>query len=227
MATGTEPCPNEGKPPVEPGSELGRIRRALIDLVAERGYEEVTIEMVLRHAEVPRSSFDRAFPDLEACVGWAHEQIAREYDPVLLAAFRKHDEWRDSIRAAAYATARFMEEHPSEIRFAVTEMFQAGPMAQVVRERHIQRIVDLIDAARGELDDPDSMDRSVAEGVMGAIYNRIATELQRHGSGRLAAADFVADMMYIAVGPYLGQEAAREELRRAPEDRRAYERGEI
>jgi AcrR family transcriptional regulator len=219
--------PDEGTAPVKPGSELGRIRRALIDLVAEKGYEEVTIEMVVRRAEVSPSTFDRAFPDLESCVRWAHEEIAREYDPIVLAAFHEYDAWRDGIRAAAYASARFIEEHPSDIRFGVTEMFRAGPMAQVVRERHLQRMVDLIDAARGELDDPDSMDRSVAEGVMGAIYNKITAELGRQQSGRLAAADFVADMMYIAVGPYFGQAAAREELMRAPEDRRAYERGEL
>jgi AcrR family transcriptional regulator len=215
-----------GTAPVDPASELGRIRRALVELVAEKGYEEVTIEMVVERAEVAQSTFDRAFPDLESCARWAHEQIAGEFDPMVLAAFRKHSNWRDSIRAAGYATARFMEDHPSEIRFGVTEMFRAGPMAQVVRERHVQRMVDLIDAARGELDDPDSMDRSVAEGVMGALYNRITASLQRHPGG-LAAVDFVPDVLYIAVGPYFGQAAAREELRRAPEDRRAYERGEL
>jgi AcrR family transcriptional regulator len=226
MATGAQPSPDEGTAPVEPGSELGRIRRALIDLVAENGYEKVTIEMVLRRAGVARSTFDRAFPDLESCVGWAHEQIAREFDPIVRAAFHEHSDWRDGIRAAAYATARFIEERPSEIRFGVTEMFLAGPMAQVVRERHVERMVDLIDAARAELDDPDSMDRSVAEGVMGAIYNKITAQLHRQSSP-LAALDVVPDMMYIAVGPYFGQAAAREELRRAPEDRRAYERGEL
>jgi AcrR family transcriptional regulator len=226
MATGTQPSPDDGTAPAEPRSELGPIRTALIDLVVEKGYEEVTIEMVVRRAGVARSTFDLAFPDLESCVGWAHEQIAGEFDPTVLAAFHEHSHWRDSIRAAAYATARFIEEHPDEIRFGVTEMFLAGPMAQVVRERHVERMVDLIDAARAELDDPDSMDRSVAEGVMGAIYNKITAQLQRQ-SAPLAAADVVPDMMYIAVGPYFGQGAAREELRRGPEDRRAYEQGEL
>jgi AcrR family transcriptional regulator len=222
-----EPSPDGGVGPGAPGSDLDRIRKALIDLVAEKGYEEVTIAMVVDRAGVPRSTFDDAFPDLESCVGWAYEEIAREYDPVVLAAFCEHSDWRDSIRAAAYTSARFIEERPNEVRFGVTEILRAGPMAQVVRERHLQRMVDLIDAARGELDDPDSVDRSVAEGVVGAIYNKITVELQRRRSRRLAAADVVADMMYIAVGPYFGQAAAREELRRGPEDRRAYERGEL
>lgn len=203
-----------------------RIRQALMDLVIEVGLDRLSAEMVSERAGVPMQDFERSFPCLEDCYSWVHEENTREFERLLMAAFDRDGSWRDRLRAAAYVAARYMEEHPHEVRFGVTEMFAAGPMAQVVRERGLHRLVELIDAGRAELDDPDSVDRGVAEGVFGAIYATVTAELRRR-EGPLPAAEFVPAMMYLAVGPYLGQAAAREELARAPADRVRYERGEI
>ena len=69
----------------------------------------------------------------------------------------------------------------------------------------------MIDAGRRELDDPESMGRSAAEGVFGSIYEALVKE-QQAGKGTEAAYEFVPELMYIAVRPYLGHDAAREEL---------------
>jgi hypothetical protein len=84
-------------------------------------------------------------------------------------------------------------------------------MAQAQRESHLQRMVEMIDAGRQELDDPDSLGRGVAEGVFGSIYSHLVKDVQA-GKGTKAAEDYVPELMYIAVRPYLGHEAAMEEL---------------
>ena len=203
-----------------------RIREALMDLVIEVGFDRLTAAAVCERAGVPADAFARAFPRLEDCYSWVHEENSRTFEQLVMAAFEGDGSWRDRLRAAAYVAARYMEGHPREVRFGVTEMFAAGPMAQVVRERGLHRMVELIDAGRWELDDPYSVDRGVAEGVFGAAYATLTAELRRRG-GALPAADFVPAMMYLAVGPYLGQEAAREELERAAADRARYQRGEL
>ena len=199
---------------------------ALTDLAFELGYEAVTLEMVCERAEVPHDLVERSFGDLGTLSGWTHLQNAQEFDEMVRSAYARESTWRDRLRGAAYAAARFIENRPRRVQFAITALLRAGPMAQVVREGQLEYMVDMIDQGRQELEDPDSMDRSVAEGVMGAIYGKLTSEVQVH-EGRVRASDFVADMMYVAVRPYLGEEAAREELRRGPADRELYERGEI
>jgi AcrR family transcriptional regulator len=203
-----------------------RLRTALTDLAFELGYDEVTLELVCERAEVSRELVEQSFGDLGALSGWTHLQNAREFDEMVHAAYERESAWRDKLRGAAYAAARFIEDRPRRVQFAIIALLRAGPMAQVVREGQMEYMVDMIDAGRQELDDPGSMDRSVAEGVMGAIYGKLTSEAKFH-EGRVRASDFVADMMYVAVRPYLGEEAAREEVRRGPTDRERYERGEI
>lgn len=85
-------------------------------------------------------------------------------------------------------------------------------MAQALRDRYLQRIVDLIDQGRADMDDPEALGRGVAEGVCGAIYSFLIHELQKDAAGIRTPEEFVPDLMYIAVRPYLGHAAAQEEL---------------
>jgi hypothetical protein len=72
-------------------------------------------------------------------------------------------------------------------------------------------IVDLIDAGRNELADPDAIGRGVAEGVLGSIYEITIRDLAS-GLGTSSAEAIVPQLMYVAVRPYVGHELAREEL---------------
>jgi hypothetical protein len=70
---------------------------------------------------------------------------------------------------------------------------------------------DLIDAGRYELEDPSSVSGDTALAVVGGIYELMQKELSRgRGTGR--AEDYVPQLMYIAVRPYLGHEEALKEL---------------
>jgi len=193
------------------GDERDRIFAATLDLVSERGHEGVTAEDIAARAGVDGAAFERLFADRERLYVTLFEKLADEFEEDVLAAFRAHDAWRDSLRACAYAAARWLRDHPREIGFGVFQMLAAGDLAQVHRERQLQRMVDLIDLGRQELDDPDSMGRGVAEGVIGSIYGLLVKELQE-GEGVAAGEGYVPEMMYMAVRPYLGHEVAREEL---------------
>jgi hypothetical protein len=84
-------------------------------------------------------------------------------------------------------------------------------MAQVFRDNYVERIIDLIDAGREELDDPDSISRDVAAGVFGSIYEFLVKQF--HDDADIGKLDqYIPDLMYLAVRPYVGHEAALEEL---------------
>ena len=167
--------------------------------------------MVIERSGVARAEFDRHFAGKEDCYMQLFWEYTGAFDREVFGAYRAEAQWRDAVRACAYAAARYIRDHPREVACGVTLMFTAGDLAQAYRENHLQRIVDLIDAGRQELDDPDSMTRGVAEGVIGSIYQLLVRELQS-GNGTGSAEDFVPDLMYLAVRPYLGNQAALEEL---------------
>jgi AcrR family transcriptional regulator len=188
-----------------------RARQALLDLVDERGYEDVTVADVAAEAGLARADFDRLFASKEALCVAVFEEIARSAQAESIGAFEAGDTWRDSLRASAYAMVRFMRDHPREVGFGALHILVAGDLAQVHREQQLQQWVDLIDLGRQELEEPESMGRGVAEGVLGSIHARLLKELEK-GHGTDSLEQFVPDLMYIAVRPYLGHEVAKEEL---------------
>jgi AcrR family transcriptional regulator len=192
-----------------------RARKALLDLVDERGYEDLTVADVVAQAGLDRADFDRRFGDKEELCVAVFEHIAKSAQGDVIGAFEAEGTWRDSLRASAYAMVRFMRDNPREVGFGALHILAAGELAQVYREQQLQQWVDLIDLGRQELEDPDSMGRGVAEGVLGSIHGRLLKELE-NGEGTGSLEQFVPELMYIAVRPYLGHEVAREELEIRP-----------
>jgi AcrR family transcriptional regulator len=188
-----------------------RIREATIQLVVAHGVAGTSIDAILARAGVGDEEFRALYEDKQGLMLALYEDVAAGFDAAVYEAFDAHDSWRDGLRACAYTAARYLRDHPEEVSFGAIQLFEAGDLAQVYRERQLQRMVDLIDLGRQELEDPESMGRGVAEGVIGSIYSMLVKELHA-GRGTVAAVDFVPQLMYMAVRPYLGHEVAREEL---------------
>ena len=188
-----------------------RIDEAVVDLLAERGYERISIELILERAGVERSEFDSRFAGLQDCVMQVYRENLDHFVGLVLAAYSAEETWRDGMRAAGYAIARFLRDNPQMARAGVIELLAAGPPAEAQRASSLDRLVDMIDAGRQELDDPESVTRGVAEGVLGSVYEIVIRDLQA-GRGTADAEAAVPQLLYFALRPYLGHEVAREEL---------------
>jgi AcrR family transcriptional regulator len=186
----------------------------MVELVAEQGYKATTIKQLLQRAGVRRADFRRSFAGKEACFLEAYDEMSERFVTRVFAAFESEKEWRDGLRAAAYAAAHWIGEHPHEARYVVIEMVSAGEFAQTRREETLRGFVDLIDSGRKQLDKQDSVSRAMADGVVGGILGMLTKHLRRGAPVR--PEDFVPDLMFVAVRPYLGHEAAREELSMPP-----------
>lgn len=183
---------------------------AMVDLTFERGYENVTVEEIAARAGGSAADFDSLFPSKESCAMTLIEERAVENMRQVRAAFDAEDRWPDSLRGAAYAHARWIEENPKTAHFGVHELLRAGEMAAALRERLVNSYVEMIDAGRDLAEDPDAVPAFTAEGVVGAIVELMARNSERLEERSPSAA--VPEMMYLAVRPYLGEEAARREL---------------
>jgi AcrR family transcriptional regulator len=197
-----------GHPPDDPARN--RIAAAMIALAGTRGYTETSVEMICERAQTRRSHFDRCFAGREDCFLSVHDEVAAEFCERVLAAYAGPTSWHDRIWAAGWAAMRFFEEDAARARFLVVEVNGTGAGAQSRRDRTLQGLADILDGGRKELEKPDSVSRCTAEIVAGAIYG---TVLGRIESGCIERGeDFLPELVYMAVMPYLGSRAAEDEL---------------
>jgi AcrR family transcriptional regulator len=201
-----------GRHPARTPADLARdrIAAAVIALVGNRGFAETSVEMVCEEAETRRSHFDRCFAGKEDCFLTVHDEVAEEFCDRVLAAYAGASSWHDRVWAAGWAAMRFFREDAARARFLVVEVNGSGSGAQSRRDAVLQRLADILDGGREQLEKPDSVSRCTAEIVAGAIYG---TVLGRIESGSIERGeDFLPELVYMAVMPYLGSRAAEEEL---------------
>lgn len=195
----------------EAGDDAARARlgEAMVDLVAEHGYEAVSVRAICERAGVGRAEFERRFADKEDCFLTLHDEIGAQLCARLQSA-RGAASWHDRVWAAGWAALHFLQEDPVRARFFVVEVNGAGSAAQARRDRLLQGLVDLIDAGREELEDRESVSRCTAEIVAGAIYGTVLGKVEDGSVER--DNDFLPELVYMAVMPYLGSRVAEDEL---------------
>lgn len=196
--------------PPEEAPEQVRIERALVELCIERTYANLTLPMVLERAEVDRATFERWYEDLEDCFCRIYARMRDEYLVRVATAFAEPGTWREHMRRSAYHTLDFLREDPVRARISFVEVLYAGDRAKLIRDEAMQALFALIDQGRNEPTAPAVLSRFTAEAIGSAIYQRIQTAIENDELEQFEPG--MREMMYLAVLPYLGEEAAREEL---------------
>jgi AcrR family transcriptional regulator len=204
------------------GSERAQIVSALIEIAAERGYGETTIELVLERAELDRPAFDRHFRGKYDCFLSAWQELNEECLKTMVRAYESREEWPDRLRAVAYEVIEGLSHDPSRASFGV-EVLAAGDAARARRDMTMRVIASLIDAGRQEMEDPEAVPHTTAEALAGSAYGQIYSRVVRGAVEELP--DLVPQLMSAAVMPYLGMEAAMAELNRESGELDGYARG--
>lgn len=187
-----------------------RIAAAMISLVGEHGYAGTTIEMVCDRARAGRTHFDRCFGGKEDCFLSVHDEVAAEFCERVTDAADGAAAWHDRLWATGWAAMRFFDEDPLRARFLIVEINGAGSGAQARRDRVLHSLADLINGGREELEQPGLVSRCTAEIVAGAIYGTLVCKLEEGCVEKRA--EFLPELVYMAVMPYLGSRAAEDEL---------------
>lgn len=122
--------------------------------------------------------------------------------------------WHDRIWAAGWAAMRYFRDDPAraDLLAAATNGGDSGSLKR--RSRIVQGLAELLDGGRREVGRRGAMTRCTAEIVAGAIYG---TLLARIAGGSIERGEeFLPELVYLAVMPYLGSRAAEDELRVEP-----------
>lgn len=194
--------------------EARRLREALLDLCGERGYAGLDLPELLDRAGLDRAAFERHYVDLDACFSAVLAEVYEEFFASAEEAVAGESGWRDRMRATAYALLRFLRRDERVAHLAAVDAQEGGEAAQRLFLETFNRLVDLIDEGSAEAGGPDSPSRATALGVGGVVFARIQEAV---AEGELALGEEeIPELMYGAVFPYLGAEAAAEELRIPP-----------
>lgn len=192
-------------------SERAQIVAALIEIAAERGYGETTIDLILERAGLDRPAFDRHFRGKYDCFLSAWQDLNEQCLATMVRAYESREEWPDRLRAVAYQVIEGLSHDPGRASFGV-EVLAAGDAARARRDMTMRVIASLIDAGRQEMEDPESVPHTTAEALAGSAYGQIYSRVVRGDVDELP--DLVPQLMSAAVMPYLGIEAAMAELSR-------------
>jgi AcrR family transcriptional regulator len=191
--------------------ERERIVEALIEIAAERGYAETTVELILERAGVDRPAFARHFRSKYDCFLSAWREINEGCMREMLDAFNSQESWPDGLRAVACEIVEGLRSDPGRASFAV-EVLSAGDAARARRDMTMRAIASLIDAGRNEMDDPESVPHTTAEALAGSAYGQVYAKVVRGEADELPS--LVPQLMSATVMPYLGVEAGLAELAR-------------
>jgi AcrR family transcriptional regulator len=200
--------------PDSTAQEARRLREALLDLCVERGYPNLSLDELLERAGVEEAAFHRHYADLDACFAAVLGEVYAEFFARAQQAVAGQSGWRDRMRATAYALLRFLRSDKRVAHLAAVEAQHAGEGAQRLFLETFNRLVDLIDEGSAEADGPASPGRATAVGVGGVVFARVQEAVAKGELG--LGEEEIPELMGAAVFPYLGAEAAEEELRIPP-----------
>jgi AcrR family transcriptional regulator len=182
-----------------------RILAAAIDVFAKRGYQETTIDDVVTAAKVGVGTFYTLFDDKPTCFVRTYERVVTEARGAIAAAVPAGAPWPEQACAALRALLERIEAEPLHARIALVEVQTAGAEALSRYEETLDSVTPLL--ARGRA--AGALGAELPPHIEEAILGGLAWLLQqRLVLGEFEGADaHLADVLEIAVEPYVGREA--------------------
>jgi AcrR family transcriptional regulator len=184
-----------------------RILAALVETVAERGYNQTTVAQLTAAASVSRQTFYEHFDSRETCFCAAYDTAIARIDALVVEAVLAEVTWPEQVAAALRALLRFLAAHPDLARLCFVEAPAAGEATAAQRDQDSERFVALLAAGRRHY----AAARDPGEGTEEALVGGVTTLVTR----RILAGEaeelphFAAELIEFTLAPYLGAEDAR------------------
>lgn len=196
-----------------------RILRAVGELVAKRGYADVTVELIVKRAHVSYKTFYKHFAGKEECflalfdsvLDMSERTVQERLDPETLP-------WPDQVALALRTVADLIVAEPLLARAVMVEAPTVGPGIRERYQRATKFFAPLFRAGRelnprgAEL--PDTIEDTLAGSVFWSAYQRLVVgEAER-------LPEILPEVIELVLRTYLGQDEAtriaRDEAGRQP-----------
>jgi AcrR family transcriptional regulator len=186
---------------------------AMIDAVAERGYNHTSIVDVAARAGVGRQAFYEQFGELESCFIAAHDWLLERLANYVAPAYQRPGPWPQRISRGLDALLTAIAYRPQGARLALIEVLAAGPNAHQRHLSAIETFTSYLDQGRDETPLGPSLPPNVARIVAGGVAARIHQQVATGHTSELPGLH--RELLYHVLLPYLGHQQAHQEMQKA------------
>ncbi|HYB23999.1 MAG TPA: TetR/AcrR family transcriptional regulator [Solirubrobacteraceae bacterium] len=153
-----------------------RLQKALVELIADKGYPAVRIVDLAKLAHVSQPTFYSLYADKEDLFMSAYTEVAERTGTAVLEAYRARRPHEQRVIAAVRAWTKAAAGDPEGVSLLVTGAFGAGAKALERRRRILRELERNIYASRDERAKVDPGDL-VVKAILGGIREVTATRL--------------------------------------------------
>jgi AcrR family transcriptional regulator len=185
-----------------------RILLATVELVAERGYQKTTIELIGKTARVALSTFYEHFPSKEECFLAAFDDSVEAAEQVFGELLDLDKPWPEQISAGVEIFLEMVVAEPARARLCIVESQAAGGAALARYQAMLASVAPKLREGRdfnpraSRL--PDGLEVAIVGGLVWLVHQRLVTDRLEDVKALLP------EMLQVTLTPYLGEvEAGR------------------
>jgi AcrR family transcriptional regulator len=195
-------------------TERERLMEAMVRVSAAKGYEATTVEDVVEYAGASRQTFDEEFGDKETCFLEAYEAVFDVLVAHVTAAFEAASDlaWPEQIEAGLRALVELLAMEADIARMAMVEVTAAGDDARERYRAMFTRFTPFLEKGRTYAGQDAELPADTARFAIGGAASMIFDEVRAGRGPELKR--ILPDLVFAVLMPYLGPEAAEDEMRR-------------
>jgi AcrR family transcriptional regulator len=182
----------------------------MVDVVAERGYANASVELIVVRAGVSRRTFYACFASRQACLLVVLDLALDRTMDLVTRAFAKKRNWRDGIRSALASLLAFLDSEPQLARVWLVDSLAAGWWALEHRELSLAKLRAFIISSCSVAKSPPGSSPLAVEGAMASVLGVIHTHIVTGRRGQLI--EQLGPMMGLVAAHYLPPLAVAREI---------------
>ena len=183
-----------------------RLLGAMLQTVAERGYDRTTVSRLLSRADVPEEVFSEHFRDKHDCFMQAIDVVIGRAEGSALELFAQALSWPERVSRALESLLTALASHPDVADVVFVEMLGAGPAACERHREALSLFASLLEEGRWLCADCAHLPKQTSEAIVGGIASIVHRRALQGNLSELPA--LRADLTYFALLPYLDHERA-------------------
>ena len=161
--------------------QRARLFAAMIEAVAGRGYDEVTVTELRSLAGVSKRTVYDHFPSKEAYFLATYDLVVYRAVKRMRSAYAGSGEWLDRMHSSLEALLEEVQEQPKPARLALIHAPRAGRAARERTERAARTFEQMVNSSFAESPQPVTLDPVVAKGIVGGITSALRLATARGG----------------------------------------------
>jgi AcrR family transcriptional regulator len=187
---------------------------AVVKVAAAKGYEATTVADVVEFAGISQEAFDEMFDGKEDCFLEAYEAVFDVLIAHVTAAFEAaaDERWPERIAAGLRALVELLSAEADIARMAMVEVTAAGDDARERYRAMLTRFTPFLEQGRTYSGQGDELPADTARFAIGGATSMIFDEIRAGRGPELKR--LLPDLVFAVLMPYLGSEAAEDEMRR-------------